>query len=319
MAKSSWTAAFFLPGQTQFDMPQPVITISDVERDIGVAKETLRKWEQRYAFPLPERDALGERVYTPEQLAKLRVLKRLIDRGHRPGKLMRCSAEELALLDGNATRLAAPVQPDLDTLVYHFKSEDASQLQYKLRQALFRLGVEGFVMELAAPLSTLIGQAWSEGRIGIFEEHLLSEGLQQTLRQAIAGLPPAPAGAGPRILLTTLPEEKHGLGLLMAEALFALHGAHCISLGVQTPVPDIVAAARVQRADVVALSFSSVCSAYQVRRGLEALRSSLPPETAIWAGGAQPALQRNPPPWLVVLDLHSVAAGIAHWRQAAPM
>ena len=33
-------------------------TISDVERDTGVAKETLRVWERRYDFPQPLRDPL---------------------------------------------------------------------------------------------------------------------------------------------------------------------------------------------------------------------------------------------------------------------
>lgn len=297
---------------------QPVITISDVERDTGVAKETLRKWEQRYAFPLPQRDAIGERVYSTEQLDKLRVLKRLIDRGHRPGKLMRYSAEELAQLDAQCLPGMPPVvQPGLHEYLTHFRTEDAAQFQYRLRQALYKLGLERFVMEVAAPLSKLIGEAWSTGQIGVFEEHLLSEGLQQTLRNAIYSLP-ANQGepSAPRILLTTLPDEKHGLGLLMAEALFTLHGARCISLGVQTPVPEIVAAAKSQRADVVALSFSSVCSAFQVRKGTEALRAGLPPQMELWAGGSNPALQRQAPPWLHVLDLHTAAAGLQRWRQA---
>jgi methanogenic corrinoid protein MtbC1 len=38
------------------------------------------------------------------------------------------------------------------------------------------------------------------------------------------------------VLLTTLPGEPHGLGLLMAEAMLALEGCTCVSLGVQTPV-----------------------------------------------------------------------------------
>jgi hypothetical protein len=31
--------------------PVVLCSISDVERDIGVAKETLRVWERRYGFP----------------------------------------------------------------------------------------------------------------------------------------------------------------------------------------------------------------------------------------------------------------------------
>jgi hypothetical protein len=60
-------------------------SISDVERDLGVAKETLRVWERRYGFPQPQRDANGERVYPADQVHRLTLVKRLLDQGYRPG------------------------------------------------------------------------------------------------------------------------------------------------------------------------------------------------------------------------------------------
>ena len=56
-----------------------MMTISAVERDTGLGKDTLRVWERRYAFPQPIRDAKGERLYTPEQVERLRLIKRLMD------------------------------------------------------------------------------------------------------------------------------------------------------------------------------------------------------------------------------------------------
>jgi DNA-binding transcriptional MerR regulator len=83
---------------------QPVpSTISDVERDTGVAKETLRVWERRYDFPQPLRDPNGERVYPIEQVQKLRLVKRLIDLGFRPGKVIQYSTDELQALTGKAS------------------------------------------------------------------------------------------------------------------------------------------------------------------------------------------------------------------------
>jgi DNA-binding transcriptional MerR regulator len=55
----------------------------------------LRMWERRYRFPQPGRDSHGERVYLPEQVEKLRMIKRLMDRGQRPGKLVEHSLEAL--------------------------------------------------------------------------------------------------------------------------------------------------------------------------------------------------------------------------------
>ncbi|NBW47360.1 MAG: MerR family transcriptional regulator, partial [Betaproteobacteria bacterium] len=64
--------------------PSNALSIASVERDTGLSKDTLRVWERRYGFPQPTRDALGERAYPLEQVERLRLVKRLLDAGHRP-------------------------------------------------------------------------------------------------------------------------------------------------------------------------------------------------------------------------------------------
>ena len=61
--------------------------IGVVEASTGIAKETLRAWERRYGFPMPVRDAAGERLYSAQQLGQLRDARRLIDLGARPGQI----------------------------------------------------------------------------------------------------------------------------------------------------------------------------------------------------------------------------------------
>jgi len=78
------------------------------------------------------------------------------------------------------------------------------------------------------------------------------------------------------VLLGTVPGEPHGLGLLMAEALLALEGCQCLSLGVQTPIWDIASAAKVLRSDVVALSYTGCTNPNRVVEGLIELRNKLP-------------------------------------------
>jgi MerR HTH family regulatory protein len=72
-----------------------LLSITAVERDTGLSKDTLRIWERRYGFPKPERDAAGERAYPMAQVERLRALKRLLDAGHRPGKVVTLSIDEL--------------------------------------------------------------------------------------------------------------------------------------------------------------------------------------------------------------------------------
>jgi hypothetical protein len=71
--------------------------IAQVERDTGLSKDQLRMWERRYGFPQPGRDAFGERAYAPEQVKKLRLIRRLMDASLRPGKLIHAALPELAL------------------------------------------------------------------------------------------------------------------------------------------------------------------------------------------------------------------------------
>ena len=62
--------------------------ISLVERDTGITKDTLRIWERRYGFPLPERNEQGERLYPDDQVARLLTIRKLIDHGMRPNRVV---------------------------------------------------------------------------------------------------------------------------------------------------------------------------------------------------------------------------------------
>jgi DNA-binding transcriptional MerR regulator/methylmalonyl-CoA mutase cobalamin-binding subunit len=293
-------------------------SISDVERDTGVAKETLRVWERRYAFPQPLRDAQGERLYPAEQVAKLRLVKRLMDLGYRPGKMMSHDESTLQELAERTCHVDLQ-QPDLklESYLSLCKTHQIDVLRSTLSQAQLDLGLKRFVIDVIAPLTTQVGTAWARGDLTLFGEHLYTEAAQAVLRTAIFAQQATGGIATPRILLTTLPQERHGIGLLMAEALFVAEGAHCISLGVQTPLLDIIEAARSQRADVVALSFSSAMNARQAMQGLSALRAALPATTAVWAGGSCSALSKRLPPLVRVLTLGEIGASVTHWRNQA--
>jgi len=270
----------------------PRFSIAAVERDVGLSKDVLRVWERRYGFPSPERDGKGERVYPADQVERLRLVKRLMDQGHRPGRLLPATMEELAALQHRrvvdhrwrATQSGADGDGSgLGMLLERIGGDDAEGLVQTLQRESALRGLGGFVQDIVAPLAQRVGEAWAQGRMRIHEEHLFTEVATRVLRQGIAALP---AGTGPRVLLTTLPDEQHGLGLLMVEALLALQGAQCVALGTQMPMLEIVEASRAHRADVVALSFSGAFPARQVPGLIAQLRQALPAEVALWAGGA---------------------------------
>lgn len=299
-------------------MPPPPshLSIASVERETGLSKDTLRVWERRYRFPLPQRDESGERTYPPDQVEKLQLIKKLMDRGYRPGKLVGEAPDKLHALAADA---ALPEPPG--ALVHYIgmcREHRLDELRQALAQSLLRMGMYAFVTEVVAPLTTLVGAEWANGRLAVFEEHLYTEAMQSVLRQAIAAIPAANPRRSPLVLLTTTPREPHSLGLLMAEAILTLEGAHCVSLGVQTPVGEIAQAAASQCADIVALSFSSSAPAAHALQALADLRMALPPHTEIWTGGHCPALNRRRPQGVAHFHLHDISPALAQWRTNRP-
>lgn len=277
------------------------LSIAAVERDSGLSKDTLRVWERRYGFPQPARDAIGERAYPLDQVERLRIVKRLLDAGHRPGRVVSLplpSLQQLAESTVDRPTQAAQVALDagrLSHLVALIRNHDVQALRLELARLLARQGVRGFVIDVVAPLNQAVGDAWMRGQLQIFEEHLYSEVVQSALRQALAAIPPPDDSQAPlRVLLTTLPGEPHGLGLLMAEAVLALEGCACVSLGIQTPVLDIARAAVALRSEIVAVGFTGCLSLKQMLDSLAELRAELPAAVQLWAGGTAPGLQRRP-------------------------
>ena len=303
-------------------MDQPIktpihLSIAAVERDTGLSKDTLRVWERRYGFPNPERDHFGERIYSIDQVDRLRAIRRLMDIGYRPGKIIGLSLEDLQALAESVPQ-AAPLPSedqaaDLDQLMNVLKSHEIEDLRRQLSQRVLRLGLARFVTELVAPLTERVGDTWARGQLEIYEEHLFTESMQVVLRNAISTIPQP--GNRPRVLLTTFPSEPHGMGLLMVEALLALEGCRCFSLGVQTPVWDIVLAAQAQDIDLVVLSFSPVMNPTLVVDGLTELRAKLPTSVEVWAGGRCPVLGRRAPDGIrVVTEFADLTKSVVDWR-----
>lgn len=305
------------------DLKPLTLAIAAVERDTGLSKDTLRVWERRYGFPQPERDARGERAYPLDQVEKLRLVKRLMDGGHRPGRLVPMPLEALLSLseraaDDGVRAGTDPAAPDLRAFITLTRAHDMDALRRLLLQTQMRMGLARFVIDVVLPLNTMVGDAWMRGQLDVFEEHAYIECVHGVLRQALACLPePAPLDR-PRVLLTTLPGEPHGFGLLLAEALFALEGARVLSLGVQTPVWDISRAAAAYRSDIVALGFTGCMNPNQVVDGLTELRSKLPASVELWVGGSAPVLHRRSVEGVMPFaSLQDIRPQLERWRHGS--
>lgn len=289
--------------------------ISEVERDTGIAKETLRVWERRYAFPKPYRDAMGERLYPFEQVVRLKMVKRLQDQGYRPGKLLNLDFEalETQVSSVGAQLPHSEEQSFCIDLLNLIRSHDWQEVRKRLDQCLIRDGLKKFVTDIVAPMNVLIGNAWAHGQLSIPEEHFYTEQIQTMLRHSVKLL--QRVNQPPKVLLTTFPDEQHTLGILMVEALCTVEGAQCISLGGRIPIPDILDFADAAGFNVVALSFSRAYTPKDAIRELQDFRARLPSNVEIWAGGgALTAAAENLAGIHVVAQISDVSLLVSQWR-----
>lgn len=290
------------------------LDISTVERETGLSKDLLRKWEERYGFPRPERDAQGTRSYTTEQVSKLRIIKQLLGRGRRPRKLAAYSLDELNELFAQLCRDKAPQDNESQHVIELLHKHDIVGLRQYLTHSLHRQGLRYFVETTLPLFNQSVGDAWMSGRLRIFEEHQYTETVQAVLRSAINLIPQQ--RHAPFVLLTTLSGEQHTLGLLMVEALLALEGAHSVCLGTQLPIDEIQRAALAHHSDIVALSFSSAYTQKAASKGIAQLRHLLPSSITLWVGGAL-AAQLNKLaslPVQLIIDIKDVLPALQTWQ-----
>ena len=309
-------------------------TISDVERETGLGKDTLRVWERRYGFPKPLRNGSSDRIYGRDQVHKLQLIKRLLDAGERPGKVVALEAQTLQdmlsaksanapeagkSLAGNKV-MGRVTTPELEEPWVQWLADDETlQIKQALQQKILRHGLGQVVGSTIAPLCQRIGEAWMQGQISVYQEHLFTEILQGVLRDAITSIDGAMniGSRSPRVLLTTTPNEMHGLGLLMAESHFALESCERYVLGTSTPLSDTLEAVRRLRIDILALSFSAYASRNDVVDSLRLLRAQIDPGVEIWVGGAgAKACAKRLPEGVFLLNRPSdVSDQVKAWRE----
>ena len=286
------------------------LTIGAVARATGLSADTLRVWQKRYGFPVPERRPSGHRLYSPADVRRLRRISEALSRGHRPGQVVPLAEARLqSLLDETGARSAVLPRgegrpgfravPPPGSLLPLVRRHDAPSLIAALLAEAASLGPVEFVRQRAAPMIDEIGDAWSRGDIGIHHEHFFSERLSDVLRSV--RLPYERTATGPRITFATLAGETHALGLQMAALVAAVAGLEPHLLGPDAPVPEIAAAVKTRRSAALGVSVSISTAGPWSRDQLATLRRAVSPAVPILVGG-RGARRSHPPGGTIILD-----------------
>lgn len=278
------------------------LSIGAVARATGLSPDTLRVWQKRYGFPVPERKPSGHRLYSSSDVRRLRRISEALARGHRPGQVVPLAEVRLQSLlteAGASPPADARSLAPLARLMALVRRHDGPGLTAALLADAATLGPLELLRLRAVPMVQEVGDAWARGEIGIHHEHFFSETLNDVLRSV--RLPYERAGGGARITLATLPGETHAIGLQMAALVAAVGGLQPHVLGADVPVAETAAAVRARRAAAVGLSVSVSTAGAASRDHIAALRRAVPPAIPVLVGG-QGARRSHPPGGCVIVE-----------------
>jgi DNA-binding transcriptional MerR regulator len=93
----------------------PLFSIGAVARMVELSAATIRTWETRYGYVVPQRSGGGQRLYSRDQVDQLRFVKDEVDAGRRPAEAHRLLAERVQRGDSfGGTRLRVLVAESKD-------------------------------------------------------------------------------------------------------------------------------------------------------------------------------------------------------------
>lgn len=268
--------------------------ISVVVRRTGLTQDILRAWEKRYQAVVPLRTDTGRRLYTEDQVAKLRLLKQLVDGGRRISDVADLDLPTLQrLADEDAKEAVAPVAPVqasrrsaggfLTACTDAVERLDRQGLEQALDAASVALSRPRLRAEVLVPLINALGLRWQEGTWRVVHEHMASAVLRTFLWAMWRRAEPGRGAAS--VIVATPAGQRHELGALLAAGLAADLGWQVVYLGTDLPAEEIAAAAHTSGAKAVLMSLIYPVADPRLMDEIRRLRSLVGPGITLVAGG----------------------------------
>lgn len=280
--------------------PKPIHPIQVAARRAGLTPDLLRAWERRYGVVTPGRTQGSHRLYSDEDIERLRLIHEAVNAGRRIGQVARLGQEELRNLvdsdrafpgtaaSGAGEEVPAPPGPPLvGACLAAIEALDQEELVRILEKEAINQPVPALVEGLIQPLLETIGREWGAGKLRICHEHMSSSVLR-TFIDSLRASRPAPPGA-PHLLVGTPAGQHHEFGALITTLFAEVDGWRVTYLGPNLPAEELAAAVSQTGARALALSVSFPPDDPHLARELKKLGKLLPPGFPVLVGGGAAA------------------------------
>jgi len=263
-------------------------------RASGVKPHVIRTWERRYQAVVPERTDTNRRLYSEEDVRRLRLLKTAVDAGHsisqiaglETGALVEIVDRSLPPVESAETRspdvpaeAAGVVEEAFEAVV----ALDSRRLERVLEQAAVKLTRPVLLQGVILPLFERIGEQWAAGRVKIIGEHMATI-VAKTLLWDMLRTTEIGQNA-PRVVFATPAGQWHELGALVAALAAADAGWQPVYFGPNLPAEEIAAAVSHTGARALALGIAYRFDDNRLATELKKIRRFIGPRVPIFVGG----------------------------------
>ncbi|MGI8821338.1 MAG: MerR family transcriptional regulator [Chthoniobacterales bacterium] len=276
---------------------KPIRTIKVVARQTGLSEQLIRVWEKRYRAVQPVRAGNNRRLYTEEDVERLRLLREATQAGHSISQIAQATLPELQRLTKGRGRMPPTVSVQVSNaeLVARLIEQasaaivelDGPALVSVLERGAVELGSPAVLQKFIAPLASHIGDQWRAGELNIAHEHFATDQLTAFLHDFAR--PYAESMSAPHLVLATPSGQLHELGAIIVAAAARSHGWRTTYLGAALPVEELAGALARLQPRAVGLSIVYPPDDAALRRDLRKLGRLLAPDCALLVGGESAA------------------------------
>ena len=268
--------------------------IKVVSQMTGLSVHVIRAWEKRYHVVEPDRTDTNRRLYSVDDIEKLRLLNDASHLGHNIGRLANLSLSELknllskekrnipedkAGLKYTGTNIDEILSECLEAIINY----DAKKFESILLNTSARLTQPVLIEDVVIPLVYKIGDMWHSGELRVANEHLASSVIRSFLFNLLESY--SINDSAPVLVSATPIGQEHELGALIAGVIAASAGWKVVYLGSNLPAEEIGSVVSYLNAKVVAISLVYPSDDPSLPKELKKLKQILTSNISIIAGG----------------------------------